>query len=57
VAIAVVTRKENPSANPRQFAALHMSAPGTKLPIQDVRYSVAIEGKADVRRARQDRRD
>jgi hypothetical protein len=25
-----------------------MSVLGTKLPIQDVRYSVAIEGKADI---------
>jgi hypothetical protein len=35
------------------LAALHESVPGTKLPIQDVRYSVAIEGKADMRRAGQ----
>jgi hypothetical protein len=28
----------------RAFAAAHESASGTKLPIHDVRYSVAIEG-------------
>jgi hypothetical protein len=29
------------------FAAVHESGSGTKLPIRDVRYPVAIEGKAE----------
>jgi hypothetical protein len=39
------------------YAALHMSAPGTKLPIQNVRYSVAIEGKADLHGDARNRRE
>jgi len=34
-----------------------MSPNGTKRPIRDVRYWVAIEGKADVHRAVVNRRD
>ena len=51
VAIAVVTRKENPSANPREFAALHESESGTSRTFRDVRSMSAVVGNSDIERA------
>jgi hypothetical protein len=39
------------------FAAVHESGSGAKLPFEDVRAMVAIEGKADVQRAAPKSRD
>jgi hypothetical protein len=39
------------------FAAVHESGSGTKLPFEDVRAMVAIEGKADIQRAAPKSRD
>jgi hypothetical protein len=36
------------SSNRLQFAAPHMSLPGTKRPFVHFRCSVAIQGKADI---------
>jgi len=42
------TRAAGASSRAGVFAAPHESEIGTKLPTRDVRYSVAIEGKADI---------
>jgi hypothetical protein len=39
------------------LAAVHESENGTKLPSMHVRVMVAIEGKADIRRAARNRRE
>src|SRR6516164_2146644 len=43
----VLMRSSNTFFGGSKFAALHMSARGTELPIPNVRSSVANEGKAD----------